>query len=179
MAQSARDLVLNRKRKVHILNHIDGVLEAGEMLVVLGPPGSGCTSLLKALSGERNGIYVNENSDLNYNGMNRPASNANGQVYLTKNSEVDTEVKLYTLLRLMYTFLSLLSVRRYSTCRRMFFTDHRFAAEARVPRHLPGGVSPAVFAQHQRDVAMAIYGISHTVNTVVGNDFVRGVSGGE
>jgi len=72
MAQSARDLVLNRKRKVHILNHIDGVLEAGEMLVVLGPPGSGCTSLLKALSGERNGIYVDENSELNYNGMYDP-----------------------------------------------------------------------------------------------------------
>lgn len=26
---------------------------------------------------------------------------------------------------------------------------------------------------------MAIYGISHTINTRVGNDFVRGVSGGE
>lgn len=26
---------------------------------------------------------------------------------------------------------------------------------------------------------MAAYGISHTINTKVGNDFVRGVSGGE
>jgi len=26
---------------------------------------------------------------------------------------------------------------------------------------------------------MAIYGISHTINTKVGNDFIRGVSGGE
>ena len=26
---------------------------------------------------------------------------------------------------------------------------------------------------------MAMYGISHTINTRVGNDFVRGVSGGE
>jgi ATP-binding cassette, subfamily G (WHITE), member 2, PDR len=30
-----------------------------------------------------------------------------------------------------------------------------------------------------RDVMMAIFGISHTVNTRVGDDFVRGVSGGE
>jgi ATP-binding cassette subfamily G (WHITE) protein 2 (PDR) len=30
-----------------------------------------------------------------------------------------------------------------------------------------------------RDVIMAIFGISHTVNTMVGNDFIRGVSGGE
>jgi ATP-binding cassette subfamily G (WHITE) protein 2 (PDR) len=37
---SARSLVQSdRKRKVNILNGVDGVLEAGEMLVVLGPPG--------------------------------------------------------------------------------------------------------------------------------------------
>ena len=30
-----------------------------------------------------------------------------------------------------------------------------------------------------RDVYMAIFGISHTVDTRVGDDFVRGVSGGE
>lgn len=40
LMSSIRDLVdSNRKRKVTILNGIDGVLEAGEMLVVLGPPG--------------------------------------------------------------------------------------------------------------------------------------------
>jgi ABC-type multidrug transport system ATPase subunit len=30
-----------------------------------------------------------------------------------------------------------------------------------------------------RDAIMALLGIRHTVNTRVGNDFVRGVSGGE
>jgi ABC-type multidrug transport system ATPase subunit len=30
-----------------------------------------------------------------------------------------------------------------------------------------------------KDVAMAIFGLTHTYNTKVGNDFVRGVSGGE
>ena len=30
-----------------------------------------------------------------------------------------------------------------------------------------------------KDVVMAIFGLSHTVNTKVGNDFIRGVSGGE
>lgn len=32
---------------------------------------------------------------------------------------------------------------------------------------------------HMRDVVMAVFGLSHTVNTKVGNDFIRGVSGGE
>lgn len=54
-----------------------------------------------------------------------------------------------------------------------------FAARARAPRHIPGGVSKEVYAEHMRDVMMATFGISHTIDTNVGNDFVRGVSGGE
>lgn len=39
-ASAVRDMFgSQRKRKVQILNGFDGVLEAGEMLVVLGPPG--------------------------------------------------------------------------------------------------------------------------------------------
>lgn len=30
-----------------------------------------------------------------------------------------------------------------------------------------------------RDVSVAVFGLSHTVNTMVGNDFIRGISGGE
>jgi len=54
-----------------------------------------------------------------------------------------------------------------------------FAARARAPRFTPGGIDPLAYAQHLRDVIMAVFGISHTINTRVGNDFVRGVSGGE
>lgn len=64
----ARDLISNRKRKVQILSGVDGVLEAGEMLVVLGPPGSGCTTLLKTIAGEMNGLYLDEATDMNYRG---------------------------------------------------------------------------------------------------------------
>lgn len=39
VVQNARDLLANRKRKVQILRSIDGVVESGELLVVLGPPG--------------------------------------------------------------------------------------------------------------------------------------------
>lgn len=54
-----------------------------------------------------------------------------------------------------------------------------FAARARQPRHLPQGLNRNEFASHLRDVVMAMFGISHTVNTRVGNEYVRGVSGGE
>src|SRR3954469_8875039 len=39
-----------------ILNEFDGVLKSGEMLVVLGRPGSGCSTLLKTLTGELRGL---------------------------------------------------------------------------------------------------------------------------
>jgi ATP-binding cassette subfamily G (WHITE) protein 2 (PDR) len=68
MVQEARDLAMGRKRKVDILNSFDGLLETGEMLVVLGPPGSGCSTFLKTVAGEMNGIYMDEQSDLNYRG---------------------------------------------------------------------------------------------------------------
>jgi ABC-type multidrug transport system ATPase subunit len=44
---------------------------------------------------------------------------------------------------------------------------------------LPQGITKGVYAAHLRDVVMATFGIRHTINTKVGNDFVRGVSGGE
>ena len=54
-----------------------------------------------------------------------------------------------------------------------------FAARARAPRHIPGGVDSWTYATHMKDVVMAMFGIGHTANTRVGNDFIRGVSGGE
>ena len=54
-----------------------------------------------------------------------------------------------------------------------------FAAHARAPRQLPPGVTKNSFANHLRDVVMAMFGIGHTINTRVGNEYIRGVSGGE
>ena len=47
------------------------------------------------------------------------------------------------------------------------------------PRNRIPGVTREKYAEHMRDVIMAVFGLSHTINTKVGNDFIRGVSGGE
>lgn len=54
-----------------------------------------------------------------------------------------------------------------------------FAALARTPENRLPGVTRQRYAEHMRDVVMAMFGISHTKNTKVGDDFIRGVSGGE
>lgn len=55
--------------RVDILRQFDGIIRPGEMCVVLGPPGSGCSTFLKTVSGDRNGIYVSQDSDFNYQGI--------------------------------------------------------------------------------------------------------------
>jgi ABC-type multidrug transport system permease subunit len=54
-----------------------------------------------------------------------------------------------------------------------------FAAAVRTPSHRPHETSRKDFAKYSAQVVMAVLGLSHTYNTKVGNDFVRGVSGGE
>src|SRR6195952_4295543 len=51
-----------------ILNSFDGVVKSGEMLVVLGRPGSGCSTLLKSLMGELHGLDMKSQSEIHYNG---------------------------------------------------------------------------------------------------------------
>jgi ABC-type multidrug transport system ATPase subunit len=54
-----------------------------------------------------------------------------------------------------------------------------FAAAARTPAHRFRGMSRDEHAKYAAQVIMAVFGLSHTYNTKVGNDFVRGISGGE
>lgn len=68
-AEFLKGVMGRRARRIDILRDFDGVVKKGEMLVVLGPPGSGCSTLLKTLSGETNGIYVDDKSYFNYQGM--------------------------------------------------------------------------------------------------------------
>lgn len=58
-----------RPRRIEILRDLEGIVESGEMLVVLGPPGSGCSSFLKTITGETHGFVVDSDSYLNYQGI--------------------------------------------------------------------------------------------------------------
>jgi ABC-type multidrug transport system ATPase subunit len=57
-----------KKERKQILRSFDGIIRAGELCVVLGRPGSGCSTLLKALTGELHGLDTDE-SVIHYNGI--------------------------------------------------------------------------------------------------------------
>ena len=158
----------NRRRQVPILRGetadvgFDGLVNSGEMLLVLGRPGSGVTTLLKTVAGETSGLELD--GTLSYDGIPLKTMQKRFRGEVIYQAETDVH---FPQLTVGQTLL--------------------FAAEARTPRNrptLPGvssstTVSHIAYAQHLRDVMMAIFGISHTINTRVGNDLVRGVSGGE
>jgi ABC-type glutathione transport system ATPase component len=68
LGSMAQQLVGSGRQKINILQNFDGLVRNGEMLVVLGPPGSGCSTFLKTIAGEMNGIYVDEGAYFNYQG---------------------------------------------------------------------------------------------------------------
>lgn len=54
-----------------------------------------------------------------------------------------------------------------------------FALKMKTPRTRPNGVSRKQFEEDYLSLLMKTFGIEHTADTLVGNEFVRGVSGGE
>ncbi|KAL9057263.1 MAG: hypothetical protein Q9162_002467 [Coniocarpon cinnabarinum] len=149
-------LRLDKPRRIDILRNLEGVVQPGEMLVVLGPPGSGCSTFLKTVAGETHGFFLENGSELNYQGIAPKQMHKNFRGEAIYTAEVDVHFPM-------------LSVG----------DTLAFAAKARSPRSVPGGLSRSAYSRFMRDVIMAVFGISHTINTRVGNDFVRGVSGGE
>ncbi|KAF2225760.1 ABC drug exporter AbcA [Elsinoe ampelina] len=156
MVGLARKLAGAKDRRIDILRNLDGLVHAGEMLVVLGPPGSGCSTFLKTITGETHGFKVDDDSHINYQGISYEQMHKYFRGEAIYTAEQDVHFPSLTVGDTLY-----------------------FAARARAPRNLPNGISKHMYAEHMRDVLMATFGIKHTINTKVGNDYVRGVSGGE
>ncbi|KAI9054006.1 hypothetical protein LZ554_002950 [Drepanopeziza brunnea f. sp. 'monogermtubi'] len=140
-----------------ILNDFEGCLKTGEMLIVLGRPGSGCSTLLKSLMGELTGLDMKKQSEIHYNGISQKQMTTQFKGELVYNQEVDKHFPHLTVGETL-----------------------EFAARVRAPQQrLIDGLDRETWAKHMAKVVMATFGLSHTYNTKVGNDFVRGVSGGE
>lgn len=59
---------VQQSKQVTILQDFEGVLDEGELLLVLGPPGSGCSTLLKTIAGETVGLRESPETSWNYRG---------------------------------------------------------------------------------------------------------------
>ncbi|KAF9875065.1 ABC transporter [Colletotrichum karsti] len=142
--------------RIDILRDFEGLVEPGEMLLALGPPGSGCSTLLKTLAGQTEGLNVSKDSYMNFRGIDPRYMHDWFRGDVLYNAEVDVHLAPLTVGDTL-----------------------EFASRARVPATIPAGLISKQYARIMRDVLMASFGITHTLNTKVGDDYVRGVSGGE
>lgn len=138
-----------------IVDNSHGCVKPGEMLLVLGRPGSGCTTLLNILANKRAG-YREISGDVHYGSMTaKEAKHYRGQIV------INTEEEL---------FFPSLTVGQTMD----------FATRLKIPFHLPQGpTSKDELQVETRDFLLKAMGIEHTHETKVGDAFVRGVSGGE
>ncbi|KAL6306522.1 pleiotropic drug resistance ABC transporter [Sparassis latifolia] len=142
-----------------ILSGIDGVVRPGEMLLVLGRPGAGCTTLLRTLA---NHLYPTDaltiSGSLSYSGFGPAEITHQFRGDVSYCGEDDVHFPTLTV-------------------------DHTlaFAASARAPAAAarPAGVSRAGYARTLVDRLQTVLGLSHVKETLVGDAEVRGVSGGE
>ncbi|KIM93493.1 hypothetical protein OIDMADRAFT_137891 [Oidiodendron maius Zn] len=165
---------VSKKKPEAILHNFDGLLRSGELLIVLGRPGAGCTTLLKSMCGELYGLDVGANSTIHYNGI--------PQKQMIREFKGETaynqEVNIARLDTVMAKDANTVQVDKHFPHLTVGQTLE-FAASVRTPSHRIQGMSRKEWCKYVAQVVMAIFGLSHTYNTKVGNDFVRGVSGGE
>ncbi|PSN63765.1 hypothetical protein BS50DRAFT_576389 [Corynespora cassiicola Philippines] len=147
---------MGKKDRKHILRNFNGDIKSGELVIVLGRPGSGCSTLLKSLCGELHGLEKDESSLIAYNGIPQEKMMKEFKGEAIYNQEVDKHFPHLTVGQTL-----------------------EFAAATRTPSRRIQGMSRDEFSQYVSRVVMAVCGLSHTYNTKVGNDFIRGVSGGE
>ncbi|KAG9198614.1 hypothetical protein G6514_009790 [Epicoccum nigrum] len=138
-----------------IISESSGCVKPGEMLLVLGNPGAGCTSLLNILSNRRLG-YAEINGDVSFGCMSSDeAKNYRAQIVMNAEEEV---------------FFPTLSVGQTLD----------FATRLTVPSQLPPSISSTEeYSQSFKEFLLDSLAMEHTHDTKVGDAYIRGVSGGE
>jgi ATP-binding cassette subfamily G (WHITE) protein 2 (PDR) len=68
---------------------MDAFIRPGEVVVVLGRPGSGCTTLLKSIASNTHGFHISEESQISYRGLTPHEVKKNFRGEIVYNAESD------------------------------------------------------------------------------------------
>ncbi|EGW30589.1 ATP dependent transporter multidrug resistance [Spathaspora passalidarum NRRL Y-27907] len=140
----------------NLLHNLNGFARPGEMVLVLGRPGAGCTTFLKAISGTDFDLYKGVEGEVLYDGIHQSEMLKSFKNDLIYNPELDCHFPHLTVDQTL-----------------------TFALSCKTPNLRINGVSRSQFIEAQKIILATVFGLKHTFHTKVGNDFVRGVSGGE
>ena len=132
-----------------LINDFTGTVRDGEMMLVLGRPGAGCSTFLKAIANKRED-YAAVTGEVSYGGIEASKQKKTYRGEVNYNEEDDRHMPTLTVWQ---TFL--------------------FALTTKTKKKAKGNI-PII-----ADALMIMFGISHTKYTLVGDEYTRGVSGGE
>lgn len=144
-----------------ILHNFSGVVKPGEMCLVLGRPGAGCTTLLKTLASYRDG-FREVKGEVQYQGFTHKSIEnilRGDVVYVAEHDQNFPTLNVGQTLG--------------------------FAASARAPGDKIRAAFPtssnrrSSYIDLVRNTVGAALGLRHTFSTQIGNEILRGVSGGE
>ncbi|KIV78690.1 hypothetical protein PV11_06313 [Exophiala sideris] len=132
-----------------LIHDFSGVVRDGEMMLVLGRPGSGCSTFLKVIANQRES-FAGVEGKVSYGGISAEEQRKHYRGEVNYNPEDDQHLPSLTVWQTL-----------------------RFALMNKTRKHEAGTI-PLII-----EALLKMFGISHTKGTLVGNEYVRGVSGGE
>ncbi|PIA14573.1 IKI3-domain-containing protein [Coemansia reversa NRRL 1564] len=137
-----------------LLHGMSGIVADGEMLLVLGRPGAGCSTLLRVL-GNRRGTYRRIEGHVSYGGLDPETVRRHYRGEVAYNQEDDVHFPTLTVRKTL-----------------------EFAIQCKMPskRMLKDREG---YRHEFLDTLLDMYGLAGCADTIVGNAFLRGVSGGE
>lgn len=156
-AQSTASLKIDPAEKVpktaQVLSNLDGVLEPGQMCLVLGPSGSGSSLFLSRLAGRPIGSQIDSTGEVLYNGKPLLHNIVEPTHFVQYVGQHDDHIPQITVRHTL-----------------------EFAAQCKWPEWFPH-----VEVIRRNDILMIskMLRIERTLDTIVGSEILRGVSGGE
>ena len=125
-----------------ILKNFNGFAKPGDMVLVLGRPGAGCTTFLKSLSGTDFDLYKGIDGDIRYDGLPQKEMIKMFKNDLIYNPELDTHFPHLTVDETL-----------------------TFAIGCKTPNIRINGVSRDQFIKAKKEILATVFGLRHTYNT--------------
>ncbi|KAG0044244.1 hypothetical protein BGZ83_010503 [Gryganskiella cystojenkinii] len=139
-----------------IIHPMNGFCKDGEMILVLGRPGAGCSTLLRVLANDHKN-YKEVSGAISYGPFSAEEIGLHHRGEVLYNQEDDFHYPTLTVRQTLTT-----------------------ALKTKTPgKRLPEQSHKKQFVDEFLDVLTKMYGLTKQVETVVGNAFIRGISGGE
>jgi ATP-binding cassette subfamily G (WHITE) protein 2 (SNQ2) len=132
-----------------IISNMSGVVRGGEMVLVLGTPGSGCSTFLRTL-GNQHSNFTKVEGFLSFSGLSSDEVTKSYRGEVAYVPEEDEHVPMLTVRQTL-----------------------SFVLKSKVPQRYHDEIPDYL------DMYGRVFSMSHVLDTPIGNDYIRGISGGE